>query len=103
ARATLFTLVSARDASYTQSTKTGAALIDEILLNRRLELWGEGRRFLDLKRLNSPLDRTLTGGHTATLTGNVLNVPAGDKRWQFLIPRAELLASGEDIMIQNEL
>jgi hypothetical protein len=103
ARATLFSLVSARDASYTMSVKTGAALINEILLNRRLELWGEGRRFLDLKRLDSSLDRTTSGGHTATLTGNVLNVPAGDKRWQFLIPRAEILATGADIMVQNEL
>jgi len=103
ARATLFTLVNARDASYTQSVKTGQALIDEILLNRRLELWGEGRRFLDLKRLDAPLDRTLSGGHTATLTGNVLNVPAGDKRWQFLIPRNEINATGPEIMIQNEL
>ena len=103
ARATLFTLVNARNPNYVLSTKTGAALIDEILLNRRLELWGEGRRFLDLKRLDAPLDRTLTGGHTATLTGNVLNVPAGDKRWQFLIPRAEMDATGADIMKQNEL
>lgn len=99
ARTTLFNLVSARDASYTLSVKTGSALIDEILLNRRLELWGEGRRFLDLKRLNVPLERTLTGGHTATLTGNVLSVPAGDKRWQFLIPRNEINATGADIMI----
>ncbi len=103
ARTTLFDLVKARDLSYVKSIKAGTALMDEILLNRRLELWGEGRRFLDLKRLDSPLDRTLTGGHTATLTGNVLNVPTGDVRWQFLIPRAEILATGADIMIQNDL
>lgn len=48
-----------RDASYTLSTNTGQALIDEIMVQRRVELWGEGFRFLDLKRLNLPLDRTV--------------------------------------------
>ena len=27
------------------------------MFQRRIELWGEGFRFLDLKRLNMPLDR----------------------------------------------
>lgn len=103
ARTALFDLVKTRDASYTLSVKSGTDLLDEILLNRRFELWGEGFRFLDLKRLNSSLDRTTDQGHTAVLTGNVLNVPSGDKRWQFVIPRAEILASGADIIIQNEL
>ena len=53
----LFTLVSNRDPGYVKSTKTGQALVDEIILQRRMELWGEGFRFFDLKRLNLALNR----------------------------------------------
>jgi hypothetical protein len=53
----LYPLAKHRDPQYTLSTKTGDALIDEIMVQRRVELWGEGFRFLDLKRLNLPLDR----------------------------------------------
>lgn len=54
---TLYPLAKIRDANYTLSTNTGEALIDEIMFQRRIELWGEGFRFLDLKRLNMDLDR----------------------------------------------
>jgi hypothetical protein len=46
-----------RDPSYTESTKTGAALAEEIMNHRRIELWGEGFRWFDLKRLNLPCNR----------------------------------------------
>ncbi len=38
----LFTLVSNCDPGYVKSTKTGQALVDEIILQRRMELWGKG-------------------------------------------------------------
>lgn len=53
----LYPLAVSRDPQYTVSTKTGQALIDEIMIQRRLELWGEGFRWFDLKRLAQPLDR----------------------------------------------
>lgn len=53
----LFPLANHRDPKYVQSTQTGEALIDEVMFQRRIELWGEGFRFFDLKRLNMPLDR----------------------------------------------
>lgn len=89
----LFELNTVRDDNYTLSPNTGQALLDEILLYRRLELWGEGFRFLDLKRLNLPLTRThiADGGlHNPTLTQGLVSVPAGDMRWQFLFPLSEL-------------
>lgn len=53
----LYPLAKIRDPQYEKSTKTGEELIEEIMIQRRVELWGEGFRFLDLKRLNLPLDR----------------------------------------------
>lgn len=53
----LYPLAHQRDPNYQKSANTGENLIDEILFQRRVELWGEGFRFLDLKRLNMPLDR----------------------------------------------
>jgi len=89
-----------RDPEYTLSANTGAALIEEIMTQRRIELWGEGFRFLDLKRLNQPLDRT-GANHVASVINDKFHVPAGDKTWQWLIPRDELNAN--EHMVQNPL
>lgn len=88
AKDALYTLAKARDDDYTRSTNSGAALIDEILIQRRVELWGEGFRFYDLKRLNLPLDRT-GANHNGTLAVK-MQEPAGTKEWQFLIPQGEI-------------
>lgn len=90
-----------RNPSYTGATTTGQAYIDEILTSRRLELWGEGFRFLDLKRLNLPLDRT-GANHVDAVTNNLNMIPADDKRWTWLIPQDEINAS-KGLVIQNEL
>ena len=94
----LFDLAKKRDAAYTLSTKTGNALLNEILVQRRIELWGEGFRFYDLKRLNLPLDRSR---HTF-LPSYQKSVPAGDPRWQFAIPQAEIDATS-GVIQQNPL
>ena len=91
AQQVLFELVSARDSEYVQSTNTGQALIDEILIQRRIELWGEGFRFYDLKRTNSPLIRTGTNHNPAISVK--MEVPAGDNEWQWKIPRNEIDAN----------
>ncbi|MBE2231680.1 MAG: RagB/SusD family nutrient uptake outer membrane protein [Chitinophagaceae bacterium] len=95
----LFTLVKNRDANYTLSTNTGQALIDEILIHRRVELWGEGFRFYDLKRLNQPLNRN--GANHISSLAVVFDVPAGDKQWEFLIPQSEL--NTNPLVTQNPL
>ncbi|MGY0039692.1 RagB/SusD family nutrient uptake outer membrane protein [Pedobacter sp. NJ-S-72] len=63
-------------------------MINEILIQRRIELWGEGFRFTDLKRQNSALDRTKSN-HTTELA-QTLNEVAGDVRWQWMIPQDEI-------------
>lgn len=94
----LFELASQRDPEYTLSTNTGAALIEEIMTQRRIELWGEGFRFYDLKRLNLPLNRN-GANHVATVINSKFEEPAGTPNWQFKIPIAELNAN--DKMVQN--
>ncbi|WPQ62456.1 RagB/SusD family nutrient uptake outer membrane protein [Chitinophaga sancti] len=96
----LYTLAVNRDPSYVKSTKTGNDLLQEILVQRRIELWGEGFRFFDLKRMDAALDRT-GANHSTTLTNGLMTMPAGDKQWQFLIPQDELNAN--KAIEQNEL
>jgi hypothetical protein len=94
----LYEVARKRDAAYTLSTNTGTKLMNEILFQRRIELWGEGFRFYDLKRLNLPLDRS----HHKFLPTYQKSVPAGDVRWQFVIPQPEIDATS-GVIVQNPL
>lgn len=76
---------------YVRSTATGAAYITEVMNCRRVELWGEGFRFLDLKRLNLPLDRN--GANHNQALAVVMNVAAGSPEWQYVIPQTEINAN----------
>jgi hypothetical protein len=100
AQTALFTLVKNRDASYVQSTSTGATLIAEIMWNRRVEFWGEGFRFTDLKRTNQPMSRVGIPNHLPALI-LVSTIPAGDVQWQFLFPQDEI--NTNPAMVQNPL
>lgn len=93
ARQALFTLQVNRDPSYVLSTNSGAALINEILISRRVEFWGEGFRWFDLKRLDQPLNRSIVPNYVSATGGGTLQVPAGSPLWQFVIPIAELQAN----------
>ncbi len=99
AKQVLDKFVVTRDPEYKTSANTGEALIEEILTQRRIELWGEGYRFTDLKRLNMDLDRR-DSNHQENVC-RTMHVPAGDNRWEFLIPQKEMETNKE--MIQNEL
>lgn len=96
----LYDLVSERDHDYTLSANTGDDLLEEIYLNRRLELWGEGFRFYDLKRLNQDMDRQDTN-HNTTAASNVMFKSAGTNEWTYLIPQDEMDANPE--MVQNPI
>lgn len=100
AQQALFTLMKNRDPNYVLSTNTGQALIDEIMLHRRVELWAEGHRWFDLKRLNLPLDRTVVPNYVSASAGGLMQVPAGSNLWQFVIPITELQANPNSV--QND-
>ncbi|WP_159729917.1 RagB/SusD family nutrient uptake outer membrane protein [Sphingobacterium sp. 18053] len=101
ARDILYEFMKARDPEAVRSTKSGQALTEEIWIQRRIELWGEGFRFLDLKRLNQPLKRTIVPNYVSGSVNGLMEVPAGDKRWEFLFPRTELDANPN--IVQNEI
>lgn len=94
----LYQMAKVRDTAYELSTNTGDALIEEILIQRRVELWGEGFRFYDLKRLNLPLDRTNTN-HTNSIVNSLMEVAAESSEWVSLIPQDEMDANS--LMVQN--
>ena len=98
AASVLMEFMAARDPEYTLPANSGDGLIQEIMIQRRIELWGEGFRFYDLKRLNLPLDRT-GSNHVQSVINNKFTEPAGTNNWQWQIPLDELNAN--DNMVQN--
>jgi hypothetical protein len=87
-----------RDPAY-EDPQDLSEILEQILLQRRIELWGEGFRFLDLKRLNRALEREGTGTTPSLATTASMKVEAGDIKWEFLIPLRERQAN--PYMIQN--
>jgi starch-binding outer membrane protein, SusD/RagB family len=92
ARTLLETLVKARYPAYSAASFSGAALINEILLQRRIELWGEGFGLLDIKRLKTGLNRpTGLGNHgSPSLDPVVYKLPDADPKMVLRIPRREM-------------
>ena len=75
-----------RDPEYVGNGNTGDALAEEIMNSRRVELWGEGFRFTDLKRLNLPIKR----GRNFDITFcTFLEKEAGAAGWIWEIPKIE--------------
>lgn len=100
ARQVLYDLVITRDPSYTLSTNSGQALKDEIRLHRRIELWGEGFAFFDMKRWGVDLVRDYPGSNHTDF--GYFDYPAGSPKFIFQIPESELNANFE-ITEQNPL
>ncbi len=91
AKDVLFEITSKRDPAYVRSTKTGQDLIDEIILQKRIELWGEGFAWFDLKRLKKGVVRDYSGtNHPAY---GKFNIPVNDNKFLFMIPQAEIDAN----------
>jgi len=93
AQQVLYDLVSQRDPNYTQPTATGQALLDEIYLQRRISLWGEGFRLLDIKRRKHALDRT--GGNHLTSLAREMQLEAESDLFIFQIPEEEIDVNDE--------
>lgn len=75
-----------RDPSYVSKGNTGDALAEEIMNSRRVELWGEGFRFFDLKRLHQPIKR---GRNFDKVFCSFIEKDADDAGWVWQIPKDE--------------
>ena len=81
---------SGRDPEYT-CTKTGEDLWNEIILYRRLELWGEGHSWFDCKRWGRPVQRkgiTEGGNFHASIAGTYGADP-NSSFWKWVLPSRE--------------
>lgn len=93
-------LMAKRDKSYNFSG-TGQALLDEIKLQRRIELWGEGFNWFDFKRWNETMERKAwdpahpenCGGWPNTLTRKF--EPSFMNGWRTAIPNSEFVYNKE--------
>ncbi|MCH3880845.1 MULTISPECIES: RagB/SusD family nutrient uptake outer membrane protein [Tenacibaculum] len=75
---------SAADYAYVDGL-SGDALLDEVVLQTRIELWGEGKSYLSMKRNKQMMTR---GSNHVFLAG--LSIPHTDERLTYEIPRAEV-------------
>jgi hypothetical protein len=67
-----------RDASYNCSATSTDDVVEEIVFQKRVELWGEGQSFFDIKRLNMSVTRSYSGSN---FTGNTLMNTNGRPAW----------------------
>lgn len=123
ARSYLSQLMSKRDPAYTGTTKSGNtinvltpgsagssmtnSLLEEILIQRRIELWGEYGRLFDIKRLGQGFKRVATESadnpdfDPASLLNNNDTQSPGTFAWVILLPQKEL--DGNPNIIQNPI
>lgn len=100
AKSVMTELMATRDPAWNSS-----ATVDEILLQRRIELWGEGFSYYDRRRTSQGIERSYSGtNHNLDILTKIVDVPAHHKYWLFQIPERELqdnpYITSED---QNEL
>ena len=81
---------SGRDVAYT-CTKSGEDLWNEIILYRRLELWGEGHSWFDCKRWGRPVVRKgiTEGGNFHAAIAGTYGADAGSSFWKWVLPSRE--------------
>lgn len=77
-------LMAERQPDWNETTVT----VEDIYFQRRIELWGEGFAYYDLKRLNKGIDRTYEGNNY--MPSYNIKVPARDTRWIYQIPLTEI-------------
>ena len=85
-------LTKVRNAEYAYAgAKNKAEVISEIILQKRIEFWGEGLEHIDNRRLNIPLTRNYEGSNH--LAACAYNVGQEDPRFVYMIPIAEIEAN----------
>lgn len=84
----LIEFAKTRQPDYTCSATSPEDIRDAIWIQRRIELWGEGFAFYDLKRLEKPIVRIYEGSNHMEAAQK--NFPANHNVFNLLIPRNEI-------------
>ena len=84
AASTLAGLMAKRNPAWSSASVS----VDDVLLQRRIELWGEGFEYFDLRRNGLGINRRYEGSNH--LPSGQYAFPAHAKSWNFQIPRQEL-------------
>jgi hypothetical protein len=84
ARDVLKILMDNRDPNW--STNRSVATVEDVFLQKRLELWGEGHIFYDYLRLKKGVDRTYSNSNHMVKT----KVDAGSWKFIYQIPQSEI-------------
>lgn len=84
AATTLKKLMSQRDAAWSEVSVS----VDDVLLQRKIELWCEGFEYFDIRRNGLGAIRKYTGSNH--LTANQMDFPAHDLSWNFQVPLREI-------------
>jgi hypothetical protein len=67
-----------RDSQYTCNATSVDDVVEEIVFQKRIELWGEGQSYFDIKRLDMSVTRAYSG---TNFTGNTLMNTNGRPAW----------------------
>ena len=92
ARNALETVMSTRLAGYSAADKSGAALLEEIRIQKRIECWAEGVRLFDMKWRGEAMDRAGSTNHELAYISKLGPNP---KEWIYMIPEVEMDANDE--------
>ncbi|MGL5275685.1 RagB/SusD family nutrient uptake outer membrane protein [Myroides sp.] len=93
AKEALEVLMSSRQEGYSAASFNGTVLRDEIRKQRRIELWGEGFNFGDLRRWNLGIDRKKPGSSHIYVPGADVKFEPGSDMMLFQFPIGEINAN----------
>lgn len=89
AAAKLVAFVQTRDPQYMLAATSTEAVVEAAIWQKRIELWGEGIVFYDMKRLNYSIETGYPGTNVAT--DSRINTDGRAPWWNFVIPEAEVI------------
>lgn len=78
-----------RDPQYMVAATSSEAVVEAAIWQKRVELWGEGIVFYDMKRLNYGIETGYPGTNVAT--DSRINTDGRAPWWNFVIPEAEVI------------
>ena len=85
----LVAFVQTRDPQYMLAATTSEAVVEAAIWQKRIELWGEGIVFYDMKRLNYSIETGYKGTNVAT--DSRMKTEGRAPWWNFVIPEAEVI------------